>query len=31
MALGEEALRHHEMEVVLRVRHRDVEQAAFIL
>ena len=31
LAVGEEPLRHHEMQVVLCARHSDVEQAAFFL
>jgi hypothetical protein len=31
LPVGEEALRHHEMKVVLGSRHRDVEQATFLL
>ena len=31
LAVGEEALRHHEMQIVLGARHRDVEQAALLL
>ncbi len=31
LAVGEEALRHHQMQIVLGARHRDIEQAAFFL
>lgn len=31
LAMGEETLRHHEMELLPRTRHCDVEQPAFFL
>ena len=31
LPMGEEALRHDEMQIVLRAGHRDIEQPAFLL